>query len=152
MFIATCTVYMCTLTAHSLPTVTFVCFLLLLLSSSPPTSAGCQPYSEVQENYTQFIPICQQTASSNCTCGNGQRVSHIGSIFTFSIIIVIHRFSANIVNTVLLVAIGLSWKWCNMHCLFAITCWRLIQWFYSALQKFHHNYYIILYRTPPYPR
>ena len=86
VFIATCTVYMCTLTAHSLPTVTFVCFLLLLLSSSPPTSAGCQPYSEVQENYTQFIPICQQTASSNCNCSNGQQVSHIGSIvsITFS--------------------------------------------------------------------
>lgn len=33
-------------------------------------SPGCKAFSEMPDNFTQFVQICQQTPSSNCICAN----------------------------------------------------------------------------------
>ena len=68
-----------------LSTVISVYFSLLLyphpvLPSNTTTSAGCKAFSEMPDNFTQFVQICQQTPSSNCICANINPVSHIGTM------------------------------------------------------------------------
>ena len=58
-------------------------FLLYSNSVLPPTtttSAGCKPFSETSDNFTQFVQICQQTTGSNCECADINPVSHIGTM------------------------------------------------------------------------